>query len=42
MTVCPTLETERLVLRPFKDSDFEDYLSMVHSPEVRAALALAS
>ena len=38
MTVCPTLETERLVLRPFKDSDFEDYLSMVHSPEVRAAL----
>ena len=41
MTVCPTLETERLTLRPFTDADFEDYLSMMDSPEVRESLRIS-
>ena len=41
MTVCPTLETERLILRPFTDADFEDYLSMMDSPEVRESLRIS-
>ena len=41
MTVCPTLETERLILRPFTDADFDDYLSMMDSPEVRKSLRIS-
>jgi len=37
---CPTLETERLVLRPFRDDDLVDYFAMMDSPEVRAALRI--
>ena len=35
---CPTLETERLLLRPFRDDDLADYFAMEDSPEVRAGL----
>src|SRR5947209_1225826 len=32
--VIPTLETERLRLRPFRGSDFDDYAAMCADPEV--------
>tara|TARA_Y100000590_G_scaffold324721_1_gene368320 strand:- start:423 stop:974 length:552 start_codon:yes stop_codon:yes gene_type:complete len=38
MVACPTLETDRLVLRPFRDDDLADYFAMEDSPEVRAGL----
>lgn len=38
MTVCPTITTERLVLRPFRDSDLEAYTAVVTAEPVRAAL----
>ena len=38
MGVCPRIETDRLVLRPFRDDDLDDYFAMEDSPEVRAGL----
>jgi ribosomal-protein-alanine N-acetyltransferase len=38
MTACPTLVTERLILRPFEEPDLDDYLEILRRPEVRAAL----
>ena len=38
MGVCPTIETDRLVLRPFRDDDLVDYFAMEDSPEVRSGL----
>ena len=38
MSACPTLETENLILRPFKDGDINDFFSMMDSREVREAL----
>tara|TARA_B100000676_G_C18024179_1_gene814547 strand:- start:1119 stop:1646 length:528 start_codon:yes stop_codon:yes gene_type:complete len=35
MSACPTLETENLILRPFKDEDVDDYFGVLDSPEVR-------
>ena len=35
MSSCPTLETENLILRPFKDKDVDDYFGVRDSPEVR-------
>ena len=35
MSSCPTLETENLILRPFKDKDVDDYFGVLDSPEVR-------
>ena len=35
MSACPTLETENLILRPFKDGDVDDYFGVLDSPEVR-------
>ncbi len=35
MSACPTLETENLKLRPFKDGDVDDYFGVLDSPEVR-------
>ena len=35
MSACPTLETENLILRPFKDEDVDDYVGVLDSPEVR-------
>ena len=37
---CPTIETERLVLRPFREDDVDAYTEMLQSAEVRAALHL--
>ncbi len=38
---CPTIETERLLLRPFREEDVDAYTAVLQSPEVRAALHLA-
>ena len=38
MSACPTLETENLILRPFKDEDTNDFFLMTDSREVREAL----
>jgi RimJ/RimL family protein N-acetyltransferase len=40
MSACPTLETERLVLRPFRESDLDAYTAVLQTPEVRASLHL--
>ncbi|MGO8872453.1 MAG: GNAT family N-acetyltransferase [Acidimicrobiales bacterium] len=40
MTACPTLTTERLVLRPFAESDLEAYAAVLAAPEVRRSLRL--
>jgi len=40
MTRCPTIETERLVLRPFREDDADPYLAVMLTPEVRASLRL--
>ena len=37
---CPTVETERLVLRPFDEGDVGAYAEMLQTPEVRASLHL--
>ena len=37
MTSCPTVETERLVLRPFRESDLDAFGAMLRSPEVRTS-----
>jgi RimJ/RimL family protein N-acetyltransferase len=38
--ICPTIETERLLLRPFRESDLEAYTAVLQAPEVRASLHL--
>ncbi len=35
MSACPTIETENLILRSFKDEDVDDYFGVLDSPEVR-------
>lgn len=35
---CPTLETERLVLRPFRDDDLDAYADVLGHPDVRRSL----
>ena len=40
MVACPTLETDRLILRPFRDDDLVDHFAMMDSPEVRPALRI--
>jgi RimJ/RimL family protein N-acetyltransferase len=37
---CPTVVTERLLLRPFTESDTDAYTAVLQSPEVRASLHL--
>jgi RimJ/RimL family protein N-acetyltransferase len=37
---CPTLTTERLILRPFVESDLDGFTEIFLSPEVHAALHL--
>src|SRR5688572_9064418 len=34
MTIAPTLSTERLILRPYRDADFEPYATMWANPVV--------
>jgi RimJ/RimL family protein N-acetyltransferase len=36
---CPTLTTERLLLRPFRESDLDAYQAAITSDEVVAGLA---
>jgi RimJ/RimL family protein N-acetyltransferase len=38
MTACPTLSTDRLVLRPFRDDDLEPFTEVLRTEAVRAAL----
>ena len=40
MTACPTLETERLILRPFSDRDVQDYFQMMSTPELRRSFRI--
>lgn len=40
MTSCPTVETERLLLRPFRESDLDAYTAVLQAPQVRASLHL--
>jgi len=37
---CPTLATERLILRPFREDDTDAYAALLQTPQVRAALHL--
>jgi RimJ/RimL family protein N-acetyltransferase len=37
---CPTVETARLLLRPFRDDDVDAYASMLQTRQVRASLHL--
>lgn len=38
MFTCPTVETQRLILRPFAEHDVDAYLAIHTAPEVMAAL----
>jgi len=38
MHPCPTVETERLILRPFADGDIDRYFAIHDTAEVRSAL----
>jgi RimJ/RimL family protein N-acetyltransferase len=38
VSACPTLTTDRLVLRPFRTEDVDPYLAVMTTPEVRASL----
>lgn len=40
MTACPTLETERLIMRPFRDDDLNGYAAMMDTPELRESLRI--
>jgi RimJ/RimL family protein N-acetyltransferase len=40
MSRCPTLETARLILRPFRESDLDDYHAVLSSAPVRRSLHL--
>ena len=39
--IAPTIETERLLLRPFRESDLDAYTALLQAPAVRASLHLA-
>ncbi len=41
MGACPTIETARLVLRPFRETDLAAYTAVLRTAEVRASLHLA-
>jgi RimJ/RimL family protein N-acetyltransferase len=38
---CPTIETDRLILRPLREDDLDAYTAMYQTPEVRRWLHLA-
>jgi RimJ/RimL family protein N-acetyltransferase len=42
MSCCPRIETRRLVLRPFTESDLDDYTAMLQADRVRTALRLSN
>jgi len=37
---CPTIETERLILRPFREDDVDAYTAVLQAPPVRESLHL--
>jgi ribosomal-protein-alanine N-acetyltransferase len=37
---CPTIATDRLILRPFRDADTDAYTAMLQTPQVRASVHL--
>src|SRR5262245_22748009 len=37
---CPTIETERLIMRPFRETDLDAYTAILQTPEVRSWLLL--
>jgi RimJ/RimL family protein N-acetyltransferase len=37
---CPSIETERLILRPFREDDVDAYTALLQTPQVRASLHL--
>jgi ribosomal-protein-alanine N-acetyltransferase len=41
VSACPILETERLILRPFREIDLEAYTEILQTAEVRGALHLS-
>ncbi len=41
MTACPTLLTERLILRPFEESDLDAYTELLTTPELRHSFRLS-
>ncbi len=38
MYLCPTVETERLILRPFTEADIDRYADIHNDPQVRSSL----
>ena len=32
MTACPTIETERLIMRPFREDDLDAYTAVLQAP----------
>lgn len=40
MSACPTLETERLVMRPFTEDDLDDYTALLQTDDVRRSMHL--
>ena len=40
MTSCPTLETERLIMRPFCDDDLNSYAAMMDTSQLRESLRI--
>lgn len=38
MSACPTLETERLILRPFREADLDAYTAVLQAEPVRASM----
>jgi RimJ/RimL family protein N-acetyltransferase len=40
MGACPTIDTDRLRLRPFREDDLDAYAAVLQTPEVRASLHL--
>ena len=39
-SACPVVETERLILRPFREDDVDPYTAILQAPPVRASLHL--
>ena len=40
MTTCPTLETKRLIFRPFSNDDLQEYFQMMNTSELRDSLRI--
>jgi RimJ/RimL family protein N-acetyltransferase len=40
MASCPTIETKRLILRPFSANDLASYSTMLDTPDLRSSLRI--